>query len=156
MENGHKKKSWHFWWKKRLQLGTIYWNKIYIQHRFNHFMDIICFSTNDYVMYWCNADCTMVIVNGFMLRNTVFKLVKLRMNLIHSSPTHTDSHRISCWLMQKKFQWCLVVSSTQKQTIFFLFILHFFFQCPVASVCSSMKKSVCLLSFPEGTRVVDK
>ncbi len=45
MGNNHKMKSLHiFGWKKRLQFHTIYWNELYIQHRFNHYMEVICFS----------------------------------------------------------------------------------------------------------------
>ncbi len=77
MGNNHKMKSLHILGGKRdcNFIQYIGMNYIYNTDSITIWKSYVSLCTNYYIMYWHNTDCTMVIVNYFVLRNIVFKLV---------------------------------------------------------------------------------
>lgn len=77
MGNNHKMQSLHFFGGKR-DCNCIQYigmkKYIYISESITIWTSYVSICTNDYIMYWCKTDCTMMIVKYFVLRNIVFKL----------------------------------------------------------------------------------
>ncbi len=76
MGNNHKMQSLNFLVEKEIAIAynILEWKNIYISDSITIWTSYVSLCTNDYIMYWCKTDCTMVIVNDFVLRNIVFKL----------------------------------------------------------------------------------